>query len=127
MSAAKYSFIIEQGATLNFQIDWADASGSAIDLSGYSARMQIRPEIEATGSYLSISSSANFNCLSYISLSGSNFITPVQSGSVAVYLTASDTMNFNFDKAFYDLEMVKGCEVTRLIEGLVHLSKNVTR
>ena len=89
--------------------------------------MQIRPEIEAGDVYLSISSSANFDCMSFISLSGSNFVTPVQSGSVGVYLTAEDTKNLNFDKAYYDLEMVKGCEVTRLIEGLVHLSKNVTR
>ena len=45
MAAGKYSFIIEQGATTNFQINWNDETGSAVDLSGYQARMQIRPGV----------------------------------------------------------------------------------
>ena len=57
MAAGKYSFIIEQGATTNFQINWNDESGSAVDLSGYQARMQIRPGVESSDVFLSLSSS----------------------------------------------------------------------
>jgi hypothetical protein len=39
MAAGKYSFVIEQGATLNLQVDWTDESGSPIDLTGYHARI----------------------------------------------------------------------------------------
>jgi len=62
-----------------------------------------------------------------INLSGSNFITPLASGSIGVYISAASSSVLNFGEAFYDLELVKGNEVTRLLEGKVKLSKNVTR
>ncbi len=126
MAAGKYSFIIEQGATTNFQINWNDESGSAIDLSGYHSRMQIRPQVESSEVYLSLSSSLS-NDSTGINLSGSNGTTPLQSGSIAVYISAYSSSLLNFGEAYYDLEMVKGNEVTRLLEGKVKLSKNVTR
>ena len=81
MAAGKYSFIIEQGATTNFQINWNDETGSAVDLSGYQARMQIRPTIESSDVFLSLSSSLRADNTG-INLSGSNFITPLASGSI---------------------------------------------
>ena len=126
MAAGKYSFIIEQGATTNFQINWNDESGSSGDLSGYQARMQIRPNIDSSEVLLSLSSSLSADNTG-INLSGSNFITPVQSGSIGIYISAHSSSLLSFGEAFYDLEMVKANEVTRLLEGKVKLSKNVTR
>ena len=126
MAAGKYSFIIEQGATTNFQINWNDETGSAVDLSGYQARMQIRPQVEGSDIFLSLSSSLSPDGTG-INLSGSNFITPVQSGSIGIYISAHSSSLLNFGEAYYDLEMVRGNEVTRLLEGKVKLSKNVTR
>jgi hypothetical protein len=126
MAAGKYSFIIEQGATTNFQINWNDETGSAVDLSGYHARMQIREQIDASTPILSLSSSLSPDNTG-IHLSGSNGTTPVQSGSIGIYISAHSSSLLNFGEAFYDLEMVKGNEVTRLLEGKVKLSKNVTR
>jgi hypothetical protein len=126
MAAGRYSFIIEQGATTNLNIQWTDASGSGIDLSGYHARMQIRPSIEANDVYISLSSSLQPDGTG-LNLSGSNGITPVQSGSVGIYISAYSSSLLNFNEAYYDLEMVNGGEVTRLLEGRIKLSKNVTR
>lgn len=126
MAAGRYSFIIEQGATTNIQIDWTDESGSAIDLSGYHARMQVRPGVESEIVYLSLSSSLEADGTG-INLSGSNFETPLQSGSLAIYISADTTTDLDFNEAYYDLEMVNGGTVTRLLEGKVKLSKNVTR
>jgi hypothetical protein len=126
MAAGRYSFVIEQGATTNFQINWTDASGSAIDLTGYHARMQIRPGVESDTVYLSLSSSLESDGTG-INLSGSNFVTPLQSGSMAIYISADVTEDLNFNEAFYDLELVRQNTVTRLLEGKVKLSKNVTR
>jgi hypothetical protein len=126
MAAGRYSFVIEQGATTNFQIDWKDGSGSPIDLTGYHARMQIRPSVESDVVYLSLSSSLEDDGTG-INLSGSNFQTPLQSGSLAVYISADVTEELNFNEGYYDLEMVNGGVVTRLLEGKVKLSKNVTR
>jgi hypothetical protein len=127
MAAGKYSFIIEQGATTNFQINWTDDAGAPIDLTGYQARMQVRPAIESSDIILSLSSSLSDSCGTGIHLSGSNDITPLQSGSIGIYISAQSSSLLNFNEAFYDLELIKGCEVLRLVEGKVKLSKNVTR
>jgi len=126
MAAGRYSFVIEQGATTNIQINWTDESGSAVDLSGYHARMQIRPGVQSDTIYLSLSSSLDSDGTG-INLSGSNFETPLQSGSLAIYISADTTTDLDFNEAYYDLEMVKQNTVTRLLEGKVKLSKNVTR
>jgi hypothetical protein len=127
MAAAKYSFVIEQGATLQFQVDWTDESGSAMDLTGYHARMQVRPMVESSEVFLNLSSSLSDSCGTGLNLSGSNGITPLQSGSIGVYVSAHSSSLLTFGEAYYDLELVNGCEVYRLLEGKVRLSKNVTR
>lgn len=127
MAAGKYSFVIEQGATTKFQIDWADENGNPVDLTGYHARMQVRPAVESNTVFLSLSSSLSDSCGTGLNLSGSNGITPLASGSIGIYISAASSSLLNFGEAFYDLELVKNCEVTRLLEGKVKLSKNVTR
>ena len=42
MSAAKYSFTIEQGATTDFEIQYKDSASTAIDLTNYSGKMEIK-------------------------------------------------------------------------------------
>ena len=125
MGAARYSFIVEQGATTNIQLKWEDESGS-IDLSGYSAKMQIRPTVESNTVYLTLSSSLDIDGTG-LNMSGSDGETAVQSGSIGIYISAAKSAQLNFDTAYYDLEMMSGNEVTRLLEGQVKLSKNVTR
>jgi hypothetical protein len=126
MAAGKYSFTIEQGATTNIQVNWTDESGSAIDLNGYHARMQIRPFAESSEVYLSLSSSLTEDGTGIL-MSGSTGDLPLSSGSVAIYISADSSSLLNFEQAVYDLEMVTGSSVTRLLEGRVQLSKNVTR
>jgi hypothetical protein len=125
MAAARYSFIVEQGATTNIQLKWEDENGS-IDLSGYSGRMQIRPTVDSSTVYLTLSSSLDIDGTG-LNMSGSDGETAVQSGSIGIYISAAQSAELNFDTAYYDLEMMNGNEVTRLLEGQVKLSKNVTR
>lgn len=125
MAAARYSFIVEQGATTNIQLKWEDASGS-VNLSGYSGRMQIRPTVESSTVYLTLSSSLDVDGTG-LNMSGSDGETAVQSGSIGIYISAEKSAQLNFETAYYDLEMMSGNEVTRLLEGQVKLSKNVTR
>lgn len=125
MAAGKYSFIIEQGATTNFQINWTDESGSAVNLSGYHGRMQLRTSYDSTP-LISLSSSLKADGTG-VNLSGSNGVTPLASGAIAVYISAVSSSLLDFGEAMYDLELVKGNEVTRLLEGKVKLSKNVTK
>ena len=45
--------------------------------------------------------------------------------NIEVSMTAAATAALDFEMAVYDLELVSGAEVTRLIEGIVTLSKEV--
>lgn len=126
MAAGKYSFIIEQGATTDFEIVWKDSTGTRINLSNYQARMQIRSDYGANGTlYASLSSSLDPDGTG-LNLSGSNGTNPLSSGSIGIFISAASSSAFDFSEARYDLEVVSGSYVTRLIEGKIKLNKEVT-
>ena len=126
MAAGKHNIIIEQGATTDFEIQWTDSNGSPIDLTYYSARMQIRSNYGSSGTlYASLSSTLDSDGTG-LNLYGSNSSKPLTSGSIQVYISAASSSNFTFSEARYDLEMVSGSYVTRLLEGKVKLRKNVS-
>lgn len=133
MAAGKYDFTIEQGATVDFEVQYNDSGSNPIDLTGYQARMQIRPEIGSETIYITLSSSLD-SCGTGLNLSGSKssqgYPKSPTSGSIGVYITAVSSSQLDFTAGVYDLEIASGsgdCTVvTRLLEGVVKLSKNVT-
>lgn len=126
MAAGKYSFLIEQGATLSFELQYKDSAGTPIDLTGYTARMQIRSSVDSTTTIASLTSTLTADGTG-LNLSGSSGTKPLSSGSIGVYISAASSSLFTFNEGVYDLELVSGSTVTRLIEGKVKLSKEVTR
>jgi len=136
MAAGKYSFSIEQGATYRFSIEYTDASGSAIDLQGYNASMQIRSDyadnsntLYATINLFDVTSSAQISTGSYMWFSGSAGVSTSASvsGCIEVYLHADTTADFTFEEAVYDIELYSGDDVYRLLEGTIINKKEVTR
>ena len=128
MSAGKYSFTIEQGATLDFELAYKDSSDNPIDLTGYQARMQIRPSIGSDTVYITLSSSLDPDGTG-LNLSGSDGLNPPTSGTIGIYISANSSSQLDFGEAVYDLELATGSDypvVTRLLEGQIKLSKNVT-
>lgn len=129
MAAGKYSFVIEQGATVNFEIQYKDANNTPIDLSKYTGRMQLRPAVESSTVYLTLSSSRDIDGTG-LNFSGSNGTTPPTSGSIGIYISAYSSSLLTFDTAYYDLEITSGSAypyTIRLLEGRIKLSKEVTR
>jgi hypothetical protein len=130
MAAGKYSFTIEQGATVNFEIAYKDSNGNPVNLTGYQARMQLRPEPGSDIVYLTLSSSLDA-CGTGLNMSGSSGLNPPTSGTIGIYISAASSSQLNFDLASYDLEIASGngnCYVaSRLLEGKVKLSKEVTK
>jgi hypothetical protein len=128
MGAGRYSFTIEQGSTLNFELQYKNATGSAINLSGYSGKMQIKSNYADNSPtiYLTLSSSLQADGTG-LNFSGSNGSTPTASGSIGVFISAATSSLLTFDAALYDLEITSGSIVTRILEGQVKLSKEVTR
>ena len=128
MSAGKYSFTVEQGATVDFEIQYKDSSNVPIDLSGYTARMQIRSDYaDNTNTLIASLTTVPDVDGTGLNMSGSSGTTPIQSGSIGIYISAASSSAFTFNEAKYDLEIVSGSVVTRLLEGCVRLKKEVTR
>jgi len=128
MSAGKYNFTIEQGTTIRLELQYKDSSGSAIDLTGYSGRMQIRPDYadNTKKSYIYLSSSLNDDGTG-LNFSGSSGLNSPVSGTIGLYISAVSSSTLNFDTAYYDIELQTGSIVTRLLQGTIKLSREVTR
>lgn len=131
MAAGFYTFIIEQGSTVDFRIDYTDSTGAPVDLTAYDARMQIRNAKKGGTLYASLSSSLG-PCGTGLNMTpeSASVVLPKSSGSIGVFISAASSSAFNFDQAYYDLEIVSGsgdcAYVTRILEGKIKLSKEVT-
>ena len=132
MAAGKYSFTIEQGTTVNFEIQYKDSNGNPINLTGYAGKMMIRSNFadDSPTTYITLSSSLNPDGTG-LNFSGSSGINPPTSGTIGIYIASCTSSNFAFSTAKYDLEIYSGsgaCPFTvRLLEGNVNISKEVTR
>jgi len=125
MAAGRYNIIIEQGATYQIELQYKDSNNTPINLSGYSGRMQIRPSIGSPTSYLYLSSSLQPDGTG-LNFSGSNGNIPPASGSIGIFISAITSSLFTFTTGVYDLEIQSGSIVTRLLQGNVQVSKEVT-
>lgn len=116
MAAATYDFEIEQGATLVKPIVWKDSSGTPINLTGYTAKMQVRQSVSSPDVLLELSTT-----------NGKIQITPA-TGTVTLVFDATTTAAITWKRGKYDLELTStGGTVTRLLEGQIAVSQEVTR
>ena len=121
MAAAIKNLLIEQGATfqwtLLFPVSAKNPTGPKLDLTGYSARMHIRPELASGTVLVDLASTPG----------GGIVITPLD-GRMDIVIEAVATAALVFEKAVYDLELVQpDGKVLRLFKGVVALSLEVTR
>ena len=115
MSATTYDILIEQGATYSQLVTYKE-SGVAVNLTGYTARMQVRSTLESATSVVELTT-ANGR----IALGGA-------AGTITLTISATDTAALTAGRGVYDLELVSGSGiVTRLLQGVATISRNVTR
>ena len=118
MSAGRYDITIEQGTTWTFNLTWKDGTGSPVDLTNYTARMQIRSSYESPVALVELLSTGGLPRIT---------ITPL-TGALALLIDEATTRTLPSGHAVYDLEMVApNGHVTRLLEGSVSVSPEVTR
>jgi hypothetical protein len=105
-----------QGASFDYTLTW-QTGGTPVNLSGYTARMQVRDGYDGGSAIVSITSGTG------ITLGGT-------AGTIVVALTATQTAAIDATPSgqyVYDLELVSGATVTRLVEGTFIVSPEVTR
>lgn len=108
-----YDLCIPAGATFSKVIRWK-ADGANVNLTGFTARMQIRPTAASATTTLSLTTEN-------ITLGGT-------AGTITLTISATDTAAIAAGRYVYDLELVSaGGIVTRLLQGVVTVSANVTR
>lgn len=111
-----YDITILQGATFQLRIVWKDAAGALLDLTGYTARMQIRERVSSTTTLANLTTENGG-----ITLGGT-------AATVDLLLSATQTGAITALRGVYDLEVVSaGGVVSRLLAGEVEFSREVTR
>lgn len=115
--AAIQDFDIDQGSNWTEQLIWKDEALDPVDLTGYTARLQIRRRVGSSVVQLELTTGAG------ITLGGAL-------GTIDLAITAAQSaaLPARQGKRFvYDLEMVNGSNVHRLLQGKLIVSPEVTR
>lgn len=113
----KHNITIIQGATLRDVTTWkAGDPALPVDLTGCTARMQVRARVEDPIPLLDLTTA------------NGGIILGGTAGTVTVYLSATATAAIQWKAGVYDLEIEFGNgDVRRLMAGSVSVSPNVTR
>lgn len=118
MAAFKVPLKIYQGETLRKLRTWKSGTPAVpVDLTGCTARMQIRTSVKAA------------TTLASLTTENGGLILGDDAGTITIYMSATATAALTgWTSAVYDLEIVfGGGDVRRLMEGSVTLLPEVTR
>ncbi len=112
MSAGTYNLVIDQGSDFALDLVIKEA-GSALNLSNYSGRAQLRTSVTAS------STSATFTVS----------VTNASEGALKMQLPAATSSGISAGQYVYDLEIFTSADsiVKRIIQGNVTITPEVTR
>jgi hypothetical protein len=117
MTAVIYNTVIDQGADWSINFTYQNPNGTPVNLTGYTAALQLRSFPDAPTAVLSLSTA-----------NGGITIT-AQTGVIAVRATATQTGSIIAGTYDYDLEIysANATSTTRLSQGQIVVSAQVTR
>lgn len=114
MTPGKYNIICPQGSTYSQQLTYS-INEQAVNLTGYTAKMQVREKHASKTTDLSLTTENGG-----ISLGGS-------AGTIDLNVSASQTAQLIAKEYVYDIELVSNENVYRIIEGKFIVTPEVTR
>jgi hypothetical protein len=115
MIPGKYNIICPQGTTFNQQLIYS-LNNVPINLTGFSARMQIREKHTTLHTQLNLTSS------------NGGLTLGEEDGTIIINVSATQTTAIHAKEYVYDLELVSSSNlVTRIIEGKFIVTPEVTR
>ena len=111
-----YNITCDQGATFKRTITWTNQAKTPYNLTGYTARMQVR------------STAASTEIILELTTANTRIVLGGAAGTIELTVAANVTTALTPGLYVYDLELVSGGgEVTRLIEGNFNVKAEVTR
>lgn len=113
MTAGIYNFTIDQGSVFTLNLKYEDPDGNPINLSGQTARMQLR---------------RRYDSAAVLTLTTSNGGIVITGPTGNILITITDEQTGTLESGFfqYDLELDNQGTIERLIQGQVTVSPQVT-
>jgi hypothetical protein len=108
--ATKANLVIDQGSTFSTDLTLLDEYGDGLVLNGYTANSQIRKW------YTSATPAATFLT-----------IINTTSSVITLTLTSNQTSNLVAGRYVYDVEINDGASTSRIVEGIITVTPQVTR
>ena len=113
--AGQKNFDVDQNATFSFVVEYKDDNGNAIDLTGASAKMQIRDVKGGTKLAVTLTSPSG------------GIVINGPLGKLTVTLTPTQTNKLFYPKSVYDIMVVdSNANKIKLLEGFMTLNRSVT-
>lgn len=113
---AKYDFCINQGTDILLPILLKNSDESSINLTGYKVNMQIRQYKHSD------------TAIDTLTVQNNRIVLSPEEGKFTLKFPSEKTKDYPAVKAVYDIETVSPeGKVTRILEGTVTISKEVTR
>lgn len=113
--AQTYDITADQGATYSLVITYENTAGTPINLTGYTARMQLRASYTSAAAALSLTTENG-----RIVLGGAL-------GTITLLVEAATMETLEAKTYVYDLELINGSTVIRLLQGLFVNRPNATK
>jgi hypothetical protein len=117
MTAGIYNFTIDQGAQYTTTIVYQNPNGTPIDLTGYTAAMQLRVQAAAP----------NPASLTLTSAPGGGIVITPLAGQLDITITTAQAATLDARFYVYDLELTLSGVVSRIIQGQITVSAQVTQ
>ena len=113
--AGQKNFDVDQNATFSFVVEYKDDNGNAIDLTGASAKMQVRDVKGGTKLAVTLTSPSG------------GIVINGPLGKLTVTLTPTQTNKIFYPKSVYDIMVIdsNGNKI-KLLEGFMTLNRSVT-
>lgn len=145
MPAGQYHIFADQGSTFKLFVEYQTSGSTAIDLANYSADLQVRRNTSnenillhfsgttlagavtgggSTGSYTGTGGIAGSGG---ITLNGNSAGATGYTGGIFILADATTMKNIPSGRHFYNLEVINGSEVTRILEGRFEIDAEIVR
>jgi hypothetical protein len=112
--ATAYNIAIDQGADWYLTVTYQNPAGTPVNLTGYTAALQIRQNFSDANAELTLTTSSGI------------FITP-STGTLAIHATAALTLAIGAGAYVYDIKITSSAGiVTRLTQGSFQVNAAVT-
>jgi hypothetical protein len=114
MTPGKYNIVCPQGSTFSQEFTYS-INDVLVNLTGYTARMQVREKHTSTTAQLTLTTE------------NGGIVLGGTLGTFTVNISSSNTAGLFAKDYVYDLELVSSGTVTRIIEGKFIVTPEVTK